>query len=116
MPLLALEVFDKPLKRVERVEQWSVEQVETVEHGFHLLHQRSPHGLEVGLWLRLYDGELSVLLAPSEVYERDPIIYRLFAVDLLPGLLAVQQGTLLLPINTGMLCPTAGPPRCATAS
>ena len=109
-PLLALEVFDKPLKRVESVEQWRVEQVEAVEQGLHLTISDPPHGIEVGLWLRLRDGELSVLLAPAEVYERDPIMYRLFAVDILPGLLTVQDGTLLLPINSGLLCPTAGTP------
>ncbi len=110
VPLLSLDVFDKPLKRVEHVDDWCVEHVEAVEHGLRVIVSDRPHSIEVGLWLRLYDGELSVLLAPAEVYERDPVMYRLFAVDILPGLLTVENGTLLLPLNTGMLCPTADAP------
>ena len=110
VPLLALEVYDKPLKRVERVESWKVVHCESVDHGVHVLVADPGHGIEVGLWLRFVDGELSVLVAPSECYERDAVMYRLFAIDLLPGLLRVQHGTLLLPINTGLLCPTSEAP------
>ncbi len=109
-PLLALDVFDKPLKRVEQVADWQLVHLETLENGFHVMVADPQRGIEVGLWLRLVDGELVVLLPPAELYERDPVIYRLFAVDLLPGLLRVHNGSLLLPINTGMLCPTAGVP------
>ncbi len=110
VPLLALEVFDKPLKRVERVADWTVEHVETLGDGFHVMVRDMQHGIEAGIWLRLVDGELSVLVPVIEVYERDPVMYRLFAVDVLPGLLQVRNGHLLLPINTGMLCPTATAP------
>ncbi len=110
VPLLALETYDKPLKRVERIDAWCVEHMEAVDNGFRILIADKQHGIEVGLWLRLMEGELSVLMSPSELYEHDPVMYRLFAVDVLPGLMHVQDGTLLLPINTGMLCPTAGKP------
>jgi hypothetical protein len=110
VPLVALEVYDKTLKRVERIEDWCVEHLEPVDNGVHITLSDKRHGIEVGLWLRLMEGELSVLMSPSELYERDPVMYRLFAVDALPGLMRVQDGTLLLPINTGMLCPTSGKP------
>ncbi|MEI6521094.1 MAG: DUF5696 domain-containing protein [bacterium] len=108
--LLTLDVFDKPLKRIENVDKWRIEHVEPVENGLHVMISDNNHGIEIGIWLRLYDGELSVLLSPSEIYERDSVMYRLFAVNILPDLMNVQNGTLLLPINTGMLCPTTGKP------
>jgi hypothetical protein len=108
--LATLEVYDKPLKRVERVCDWCEEHIEKTDNGFHIVITDKQHGIELGLWLRLMDGELSVMMSPAELYERDPIMYRLFAVDVLPNLMRVQDGTLLLPINTGMLCPTTGKP------
>jgi len=110
VPLLAFDVYDKPLKRVERIENWQVDHIESVDNGFHVMISDKQHGIEVGLWLCFADDELSVLLSPGEVYEHDKVMYRLFAVDLLPGLMQVRNGSLLLPINTGMLCPTADKP------
>lgn len=110
VPLLALDVFDKPLKRIECIENWQVEYTELVDGGVRIVVSDRPHGIEVGLRLRLQEGELSILIAPGEIYERDPVMYRLFAVNLLPGLLSVHNGSLLLPLNTGMLCPTTGAP------
>lgn len=108
VPLLTLEVYDKALKRVERVCNWCVEHIEQADNGFRIVIADKQHGIELGLWLRLKEAELSVMMSPGELYERDPIMYRLFAVDVLPNLMRVQNGTLLLPINTGMLCPTTG--------
>ncbi|MEI6423938.1 MAG: DUF5696 domain-containing protein, partial [Lentisphaerota bacterium] len=110
VPLLTLEVYDKALKRVDRVENWCLEFMESAENGFRIVVTDKSRGIEVGLWLRLREGELSVLMNPGELYERDPVMYRLFAIDVLPGLMRVQDGTLLLPINSGMLCQTAGKP------
>lgn len=110
VPLVALEVYDKALKRVVRVENWQTIHVERVEDGFHVLMADSAHGIEAGIWLRHQQGELSCLVPVAEIYERDPAMFRLFSLDVLPGLITVRNGTLLLPINTGLLCPTASCP------
>ncbi len=110
VPLLALEVYDKPLKRVERVTDWRVERVDPIADGVAVRVCDPNRGIEITLALCLTAGELSAVLAPGAVCERDPAMYRLFAVDLLPGLMRVRNGTLLLPINSGLLCPTAGAP------
>ncbi len=109
-PLLALDVFDKPLKRVERIEDWKAGHVEPVDNGFRAVAADDAHGIEVLVEIRLVDGELSVQMSPSEIVESDTVMYRLFAVDVLPGLMRVRGGTLLLPVNTGMLCPTHDKP------
>lgn len=105
--LATLEVYDKALKRVVRVDQWQTVHIERLGDGFHVQIEDPNHGIEVGIWLRHRQGELSCLVPITEIYERDPAMFRLFALDLLPGLITVQNGTLLLPLNTGLLCPTA---------
>ena len=105
--LAALEIYNRALKRVIRTDKWKVVHVESLGNGFHVSIADAEHGIEAWIWLRHIDGELSCMVPISEVYERDASMFRLFALEVLPGLITVRQGTLLLPINTGLLCPTA---------
>jgi hypothetical protein len=52
------------------------------------------------------------MLSPPEVYERLPAAYRIFAIDVLPGLMSVgSKGGLLMPVNTGVVCRPAAKPK-----
>lgn len=110
-PLLALDVHDSTLRRVERLEQYRIDAVEAMEDGAHVVVSSAYQCVSVGLWLRLVDGELSLRVPPAEVYEKRPAHFRLFAVDLLPQLLTVgADGTLLMPVAGGTLCKPCGKP------
>ena len=104
--LAGLEIYNRALKRVIRSEKWRVVHVESLGNGFHVSIADAEHGIEAGIWLRHVDGELSCMVPINEVYERDPDMFRLFALDILPDLITVRQGMLLLPLSTGLLCPT----------
>ncbi len=45
--------------------------------GMHATVSSPHHAVDVGLWVRLMDGELSVLVQPAEVYERRPELFRI---------------------------------------
>ena len=48
-----------------------------------------------------------MLAPPAEVDEANPILYRVYTVDLLPELMRCgPDGVLLIPVNTGTLCPS----------
>lgn len=116
VPLLALEVHDKTIRREDRLERYRIDAIEPQgDTGVHVIVGDAYHCVAVGLWLRLIDGELSVLLSIPEVYETRPAHFRLFAIDLLPGLLTVGAGNgrLLMPVASGALCNPAGKPRCS---
>src|SRR5262249_46583148 len=103
--VLILEIYDRAQMRVDRIDQIEIDEIQPVEGGMHLIVRDRMRGIEVGIWLRIINGEFSAFFPPSEVYEFKPALYRLFAVDLLPGLmLADAKSELLLPINTGVLC------------
>ena len=52
-------------------------------------------------------------MSPAEVYEYKPLLYRLFALDVLPGIMrADARGEMLLPINTGVICRPADKAAC----
>jgi hypothetical protein len=104
-PLLALEVHDKTVRREERLERYRIDAIEATPDSVHVTVGDDYHCVSVGLWLRMIDGELSILLPIPEVYEKRPAHFRLFAVDLLPGLLTVgASGQLLMPVAGGTLC------------
>jgi len=105
VPLLVMEVYSKAEFRVDEVHEYRVDQVETVDNGIHVTLGDSFHGVRIGLWLRVVDGELSVSMPGAECYEDKQSTYRLFSVVLLPGMMrADASGKMLLPLNTGMLC------------
>lgn len=104
--LLILEIHHRALKRVIRSDKWRVVHVEALGNGFHVSIADADHGIEAGIWLRHIDGELSCMIPVNEIYERDPEMCRLFAMQVLPELITIRQGMILLPINTGLLCPT----------
>ena len=110
--LVALEVHEKAVRREDRLDQYRVDLVETGEQGVHVVVGDTARGITVGLWLRLVGGELSVLFGNSETYEEHADRYRLFAVDVLPGLLRVsgEGGRLLLPANGATICRPVGKP------
>lgn len=110
-PLVVLEVYDRPLKRVRIVPTF---QIVRWEKNGDIVVADPAHGIELPVAVRVEDGELVVRIAPAQIVERDAEMYRLFAVDVLPGLLTVAgSGRLLLPINTGLDVPVATAPRCA---
>ncbi len=109
IPLMRLHVHDKALRRTLRVEKYRTMWVEPVPGGARVMVIDEKHGLELALWLREREGELSVVLVPHEVYERDDRLFRLFGVDLLPGLMRVH-GELLAPLITGVRAATGSLP------
>ena len=112
VPLLALDIYDRTQLRVDRVDRPAVDRLERVGDAIHVTVSDRARGLVVGLWVRLMaDGGFMVSVAPAEVYEVKPDLSRLFAIDLLPGLMGCgPDGELLLPVNTGVLCRPAGKP------
>ena len=105
VPALAFEVYDRATQRVERLPHLHVDSAHEVTGGVHVMVTDRMRGLKVGLWFRIIEGQLSVSMPPAELYELNPILYRLFAVDVLPGMLHCDaRGEMLLPINTGMIC------------
>jgi len=104
--LLELEVYSKAEFRAERLRIYRIDRVEALDDGFHVIVGDAARGIRVGLWLRLVDDELAATLQLAEVYEDKHATYRLFTVQLLPGLMTVggAQSRLFLPLNSGMLC------------
>lgn len=112
VPLMKLEIHDKMQRRMDVVTRYRIDAVETVDGGVHITLGDNFHQVRVGLWLRLREGELSVFLQPMEIYEDSPALYRLFAIDLFPGLMHTDaSGSLLLPITSGMRCYPADKPQ-----
>jgi hypothetical protein len=97
-------------ERVERVPPAKVMRIDASARELHVTVRDTARGLTVGLWLTLTDdGELSVVVPPPEIEEGKDVLYRVNAVDVLPGLLAAgPDGQVLIPVNTGMLCSPAG--------
>lgn len=105
VPLMKLHVHTRGLQRTEIFDTYRIDRVEEVDNGVHITVGRSDHRLSLGLWVRLIDGELSVILSPAEIYERMSSYFMLFAVDILPGLMSVREnGQLLLPLGDGVSC------------
>jgi hypothetical protein len=112
--LLAVEVHDRTLQRVERLDRYRVDAVEPVDGGVHVTVGDAYRKVSVGLWARIRNGELEVLIPPTEVYDRDPTRCRVFAVDVLPDLLTVgADGVLVLPVGAGALCRPRNKPKLA---
>jgi hypothetical protein len=113
VPLLALEVYDRAQQRLDRLVQYRIDQVQAGPDSIHVVVGDRTRGITVGIWLRLNAGELSLLMSPAEVYESKPLLYRVFAVDVLPGIMrADSRGEMLLPINTGIICRPADKAAC----
>jgi hypothetical protein len=113
-PLLVLEIHDKTLRREDFVAQYRVDEVAASEDAIHVVVCAPGQQVAVSVWLRLEAGELVVSVPYPEVYERRPAHFRLFAVDLLPELMAVgAEGTLILPLGQGALCSPRGKPAVA---
>ena len=111
-PLLHLDVYSKMEKRLETCKTYRVDAVERVEGGAHVAVGDSWRKISVGLWLRIRDGELSVFLQPMELYESWAEMYRLFAIDLFPGLMrSGRGGKLFLPLMAGVECDPSNKPR-----
>lgn len=111
-PLLALHVHDKRLRRIDVLTEYRADAVEKIPGGVHLVVGDAFRKISVGLWIRLRDGELSVFCQPMELYENERELFRIFAVDILPGMMKAQAGEkLFLPLTTGAVCDPKGKPR-----
>jgi len=110
IPLAVLEIGDRMQDRVDRVEKYKVMQIEGGGTELHLTLRSVAHGITVGLWLTLHEtGELSIVIPPAEIEEQNGGLYKLYAVNVLPGLMRVEStGKILLPVNTGILTSPAG--------
>ena len=105
VPVLAIEAYDRAQQRLERLTQYRIDQVQAGHDSIHLVVGDRTRGIAVGIWLRLISGELSILLSPAEVYEYKPLLFRVFAIDILPGMMCADaRGEMLLPINKGIIC------------
>jgi hypothetical protein len=89
VPLLRMEVHDKLHRCMDTLSEYSVDQLEECSDGVHVTVSDRRTGIRAGIWLRLIDGELSVMIPPTEIYEDKNEIHRCFAIDVLPGLLDV---------------------------
>ena len=112
--LLAIEAYDRALLRVERVTDFLVQEIKRVDDALHLIVRDKLRGFSIGFWLRFIDGDtLSVTLPPAEIYEERLNLFRLFSIDLFPGLIASETAAeILLPLNTGVVCRTNEQPAC----
>ena len=109
--LFTLEVFDKMQDRPDHVEAVRIDAFETMPDGVHVSAADPMRRVALGLWLRIDRGELVVRVQPAEVHDHNPLLYRLFAIDILPGLMSVgKDGQMLLPLNTGVLTSPANKP------
>jgi len=113
--LLQLEIHDKRLRREERVDKYRIEALEIGEKGAHVTIHDKTFGITVGIWFGLVNSELTVRFSTAEAYEAEPVLYRLFAVNVLPALMRVSGGEarLLLPINGATMCRPANKPAAA---
>ena len=104
VPVAALEIYDRAQKRVDAVKKFDVLRVDEQPDCLRIWIGKRAFGITVPLEFRLIDGELSARLLPAQIKEENSILYRLFSVDLLPGMmLADRKGELLLPVNTGVI-------------
>ena len=95
-------------KRPDRLTEYRIDEFERVDDGIHLSIGDSFRQIRVGLWLRLIDGEFPVSMHPMELYEDDAALYRLFAVDLLPGIMRTEHGGALLHADNDRLLLLSG--------
>ncbi|MCG3148606.1 MAG: hypothetical protein PCFJNLEI_02051 [Verrucomicrobiae bacterium] len=112
VPLLHVEVYDKAEFRVNTLTKYRIDLVQPLPDGAHIVIGDSFRRLQLGLWLRIENGELVVTLPLAELYENKAEVYRTFTAIILPGLLQTT-GKLILPLNTGIVCNVAGKPQVA---
>lgn len=112
VPLLTLDIHDKMQRRTDVVQRFEIRDLQVAANSAHVFVVDSFRRVSAGLWLKVIDGELSVSLPLSEVYEDNAAHYRLFALNLLPGLMQTGKGGhLLLPITSGYLCDPSQKPK-----
>lgn len=110
-PLLTLEICDCRMPRVEYVSRYRVLETERTAEGVHLTVFEATHDIYLGVWLSVREGELRVVVPPAELREDRGELYRLFAVDLLPELMACGAGgKVFLPLQSGCIFSPSGTP------
>lgn len=110
-PLFQWEICDRRMPRVEYYPEAKVLEVEETATGVHLTVYEQAHDIYAGIWLSVEEGELRVVVPPAEVREDRGEIYRLFAINVLPELLACgPKGTVFLPLQTGCVFSPAEAP------
>ena len=108
-PVARMEIYNKSEQRLETINRFHVDACEPLPDGLHVTLSAPTWRVQIGLWIRLVDGELSVLMPMPELYELWPDMARLFAVQVLPELASVAaDGRLILPFGEGASCAVAG--------
>ncbi len=112
-PLAEALVYDKMERRTRRL-PWTVDECRRDGDGAYLRLSLPYQEISIGLRLQPDGNELIVGLPMLECYELKPAIHRLLSVRLLPGLTSVgAAGTVLLPLQSGMIFHPAGKPAVA---
>ncbi len=116
VPFLRFEVGDRMQERSDWCERYRVIANEQVDaRTLHVIVRLPNYGITVGVWLRITeDEELSVILAPAEVEEQRKDLFRLYALEWLPGLVRTTgSGKVLLPLTHGIqFSPAQAPAVC----
>ncbi len=111
VPLLATEVGERGLRRVDREDRYQIEALEELGDGVHAILWLPTNKVSLAVWVRIIEGELSILMSPQEVYNRFADYFQLYNVEFLPGLAAVaDDGMMILPMGEGVASRPAGKP------
>lgn len=112
VPLVHLEVYDKPEFRVTTLTKFHVDRLQPLANGAEVVLSDSFRKLQFTLRLAVINGELVVTIPVAELQENKAIAYRAFSAIILPGLMR-SRGKLVLPLNSGVVCDPAGKPKVA---
>lgn len=112
VPLLHWEVYEKCEFRYNILTKYRVDLLQPLPDGVHIVIGDTYRRLQMGLWLRVENGELVVTLPLAELYENKVAVYRAFSAIMLPGLMQ-SRTQLILPINTGIVCDPSKKPKLA---
>ncbi|MFO7870579.1 MAG: DUF5696 domain-containing protein [Kiritimatiellia bacterium] len=111
-PLLEAELFNNTVRRPEFCRRLELLDARAGESSAKVDVAIPNRRIEFTLELRVENGELAVGLDIPSVREMEPELFRLFGVEILPGLLTASgDGAVLLPLNCGVLCRAHGKPK-----
>lgn len=110
--LLGLEIFDRALRREERIAQYQTDCLEAIDRGVRARVRSRSHGISAAVSVSVEEGELVIRARWSDMEESKPDRYLLFAIHALPefGKVTGFDARLLLPVSGAAICHPAGKP------